>query len=186
MTERVHNVGDPMRPARLVENPQSTDNPILTFFLSYWHQKRIGSSIPTHSSFNPKEIRGHLPWVVVVDALPDFEDFRYRVVGTNVCRYYLADGTGKLIREAFAGLEQGTEIAEGTLALYRHACVTREPFSYTGPSSVYRDIYYPDFDALYLPYSADGMAANRVVNVFTFNYQKFVKTRSQSALMGTI
>jgi hypothetical protein len=184
MAESEHMVGDPARPSRIVVDPQVIDNPILDFFLSYWRSKRGAQALPLRNGFLPQEVRGHLPWVVVADALPDYTDFRYRVVGTHVCRYFLGDGTGKTVREAFG--EVSAELAEGTLWLYRHACSERIPVRFTGPSSRWQEIYFPDFDAAYFPYSSDGKAADRVVNIFTFNYQKFLETRSTRVLAGAV
>lgn len=177
-------VGHPARPSRLVGDPDTFDNPILDFFLTYWRTKRSDANLPLRSSFVPQEVRGHLPWVVVADALPDYVDFRYRVVGSNVCRYFLSDGTGKTIREAFSGAS--SEVIEGTLWLYRQACVERTPIRLTGPSSRWNEIYFPDFDAAYLPYSTDGERADRIVNIFTFNYQKFLEARSAKLVSGTV
>jgi hypothetical protein len=103
MVETVQMVGDLERPSTLVSNPEAIDNPILDFFLTYWRTKRGDAVLPLRDSFVPKEVRGHLPWVVVADALPDYLDFRYRVVGSHVCRYFLSDGTGKTVHEAFTG-----------------------------------------------------------------------------------
>jgi hypothetical protein len=70
--------------------------------------------------------------------------------------------------------------------LDRQACVERVPIRLTGPSSKWNEIYFPDFDALYFPYSSDGEAADRVITIFTFNYQKFLETRSRRVLTGAV
>lgn len=184
MAESKQILGDPTRPTTLVSDPESIDNPILGFFLAYWRAKRGTASLPLHSDFRPQEVRGHLPWVVVADALPNFEDFRYRVVGSHVCRYFLGDGTGKTVRESLGIASK--EIAEGTVQLYRQACKTRTSLRLTGPASRLDEIYFPDFDTAYFPYSLDGHTADRIVNVFTFNYQRFLETRSQRVLTGAI
>lgn len=172
MTEHVQMVGDRLRPTRLVEDPTRVENPILAFFLDFWREHRFGSSLPLRASFTPQRIRGNLPWVVTADALTDLTDFRFRVVGSRVAEYFLGNGTGKTIREAFAGVDQG--FVEANLWLYRRVCSERFPIQLTGPSSTYRQIYFPNYDALYLPYSTDGKHADRVVNIFTFNYDEIV------------
>ena len=168
----------------MVSDPEIMDNPILDFFLTYWRSKRGTARLPLRDSFKPQEVRGHLPWVVVADALPDYTDFRYRVVGSHVCRYFLGDGTGKTVRDAFMGVS--SELAEGTIWLYRTACVQCIPIRFTGPSSRWQDIYFPDFDAAYFPYASDGVIADRVLNVFTFNYRRFLETRSTRVLSGAL
>ncbi len=182
MTEVVELVGDPAQPSTLVTDPDTVDNSILAFFLTYWRTKRGDAVLPLRKSFVPQEVRGNLPWVVVADALDNFTDFRYRIVGANVSRYFLGDGTGKTAREAFAAW--GSEAVEDVVALNARACVNRSPVRLTGPAITVGKIFLPDFDVLYLPYSSDGETADRVVNVFTFNYRKFLETRSTGTLNG--
>lgn len=170
MSEHVQLVGDRVNPARLVENPQSIDNPILAFFENYWRESCLGAPLPLRASFTPQKVRGNLPWVVVADALPDHSDFRFRVIGSRVAEYFLGNGTGKTIREAFAGVE--AEFVDATVWLYRRSCTRRIPIRLTGPSSRHESIYFPNYDTLYLPYSSDGEHADRVINVFTFNYEE--------------
>jgi len=155
------------------------DNPILTFFLDYWNTKRADQPLPMHRGFVPREISKYLPWVVTVDALPDYSDFRRRVVGSNVCRYFLHNGTGKTVREAFA--EAPHEIAEETIELFRHACRHKVPSRLTGPSGNWNDIHFPNFDALNLPYASDGETDR---GALTFNYAEFLTTRSPGLLAG--
>jgi len=132
--------------------------------------------LPLHESFVPQEVRSHLPWVVVADALPGYEDFRLRVVGSRVADYFLGDGTGKTIREAFAGADE--ELREGFVWLFRHVCELRAPVRLTGPGSASKKMpYYPNFDVCYLPYSSDGVRADRVVNAFTFNHREMRAVR---------
>src|SRR6185295_4979011 len=102
--------------------------------------------------------------------LPDCSDFRFRVVGSRVAEYFLGNATGKTIREAFAGVDK--EFIDATVWLYRRSCSERIPIRLTGPSSRHQSIYFPNYDALYLPYSSDGEHADRVINVFTFNYEE--------------
>jgi hypothetical protein len=170
MAERIQMVGDRLRPMRLIEEPEEIENPILAFFLNYWRESLCGASLPLRASFTPQKVRGNLPWVVMADALPDCTDFRFRVVGSRVAEYFLGNGTGKTIRDAFKGTDKG--FVDGTLWLYQRTCSERTPIRLTGPSSTYHHIYFPNFDALYLPYSSDGECADRVVNVFTFNYEE--------------
>lgn len=175
MSEHVEIVGDPSRPSTRVDDPDAIDNPILSFFLEYWRARRGKCALPLHETFVPREIGSHLPWVVVADALPDYEDFRLRVVGSRVADYFLGDGTGKTIRAAFA--EADAELREGFVWLFRHVCVLGAPVRLTGPGSAGKLPYYPNFDVCYLPYSSDGVHADRVVNVFTFNHREMRAVR---------
>lgn len=175
MKNRARFVGDLKNPSEITDDPDEIDNPILTFFLNYWRRERGAAVLPLRRSFSPQVVRGYLPWVVVADALPGYADFRYRVVGTHVTRYFLNDGTGKTIHDAFA--RQGAEFIDGTIRLYKHACDLRTPFRLKGPSSRSQTIYYPEFDAIYLPYSSDGVTTDRVVTGFTFDNNRSILNR---------
>jgi hypothetical protein len=52
-------------------------------------------------------LREHLGWVIMVEVLPGEADFRYRLIGTLVTQYFLADSTGKTVSEAFAKNGEG-------------------------------------------------------------------------------
>lgn len=181
MAETVEIVGYPGRPARLVMDPEAVDNPLLGFFLDYWRSKRNGARLPMRASFAPQDIRDKLPWVVVVDALPDFADFRYRVVGTKVARYFLGNSTGMTAREAFA--KWGDEAVADVIDLYARACTACAPVRLTAPAIPHEKLALPEFDTLYLPYSSDGETADRVINIFTFDHAELVASRP-SALLG--
>lgn len=166
MPERVSFVGDPAHPSRLIEDPGSADdNPTIAFFLNYWRSKRE-KVLPLRDTFAPKEVRGHLQWVLTVDAMPQFEDFRYRVIGSRITDYFLGDATGKTIREAFSAIP---ELGERLIQLFRLCALERRPLRFTGPSSRYAEIFYPGYDCLYLPYSSDGVTTDRLVCIFTFD-----------------
>jgi hypothetical protein len=165
MAQNVLKIGDRQNPTWLVEDPDSLENPVLTFFLNYWRDKRFGATLPLHSSFVPKEIRGHLQWVVTIDVRPG--DFRFRLVGTRASEYFLGDGTGKTVREAYAGVDEA--FVAGVEWMYRRTCELKLPLRLTGPSSRYHNIFFPAFDSLYLPYSSDGEQVDRIVNIFWYN-----------------
>jgi len=171
--------GEPQNPTRLVEDPDAVDHPVLAFFLDYWNAGRNGAALPLRAGFIPREVRGNLQWVATADLEGD--DFRYRVVGTRVAAYFLADGTGKTSRQAFASADAG--LRDGILWLMHRACALRRPVRVTGPSSHWNSTFYPAYDTLYLPYSSDGETADRVVTVFTFDNGRMY--RSTSAALAT-
>jgi hypothetical protein len=178
MTERVTIYGESSHPTRVVEDPDRIDNPVLAFFLVYWREKCGTAPVPPTGAFNPKDVRAHLPWLVLADAIPGQDDFRYRLVGTRVAEYFLGDGTGKTVREAFTD----ERMREPTLWLYRQVCSEQKPIRLTAPGGKVRGVYFPDYDAVHFPYASDGKTADRILTVFTFNYQKFLETRSVRAL----
>ncbi|MGB8363036.1 MAG: PAS domain-containing protein [Rhizomicrobium sp.] len=170
MTGHVPCVDELACTSMLVDDPDQVDDSRLIFFLNYWRQKRGEARLPLRKSFVPQEVRGNLPWVIVADALPDYTDFRFRVVGSEISQYFLADGVGKTVREAFARTDG--PLADAMLLLYWRACFKRMPLRLTGPAGLYNDFFHPGFDAIFLPYSSDGELADRIVNIFTFNHVK--------------
>ena len=48
----------------------------------------------------------------------------------------------------------------------------RRPTRSTGPATKVNGVYFPAYDSLYLPYSTDGVSADRIVNAFSFNYDE--------------
>lgn len=178
MAGQVHQLGSEDRPSFLHEDPDAVDDPALAEMLGYWEASRGGNDIPPKAAFVPKDVKSRLPWIVVCDALPDDSDFVYRVVGTRVTDYFLGNGTGKTVTDAFVDAK---DIGQGTLWLYRRTCELRRPMRYIGAAAVYKSVYFPAFDALYLPYSSDGTKADRVVTLFVFNYEKLRERSRQMA-----
>lgn len=172
MSERVRVLGHPDNPTTIVEDPRTVDNPLLAFFLAYWRRMRGDAALPLRTTFVPSHIGKNLPWVVVADAIAETQDFRYRIIGSHVARYFLADGKGRTLREVFLGENQ--ILGEGAIWVYKRACERRIPIRASGPHNTFRGIVFPFFDALYLPYSSDGRKADRIVNVFWFDEQRFL------------
>jgi len=148
----------------LNEDPCNAEHPVSAFFLDYWRSKLRGRKFPLVADFVPKEVRSHLSSVVLIDALPDYSDFRYRLVGSSVCEYFLANCTGKTVSEVFAS----ERVARGIASVYRRACELEKPLRVTGPQISVSDVFFPTYDCLYLPYSSDGRRVDRLVNTFAF------------------
>ena len=174
MAGRTQSFGDADRPTVVCEDPDELSDPVLGFFLEYWQRKHRGNAVPLAADFIPREVRRNLRWVVLIDALPDYSDFRYRLVGSSVCEYFLGDGTGRTVREAFAGAD---DLAEGIVDLCRRACLLGRPIRVTGPFNVVNDIFFPPYDSLYLPYATRGDKPDRLVNTFVFNYDAIREKR---------
>jgi hypothetical protein len=94
MNDRLERVGTEINPAVL-------ENETLAFLFKYWNDKRGTRAMPTRAEIKASEIKEHLGWVILMEVLPGFSDFRYKLIGTLVNQYYLGDSTGKTVREAF-------------------------------------------------------------------------------------
>jgi len=165
---------------RMEENPASTGNPVLDFFLRYWNEKRGDRAMPSRAAIDMREIKEHLGWICLLDALPGFADFRYRLVGSRITDYFLGDGTGKTVSEAFEGPD--TALAEAALWVYRKCCMDRQPVRIISPCADWHGRYIPGNDALYMPLAADGETADKILAVFTFDYEEYRQTVSVHSL----
>jgi hypothetical protein len=175
MPNRTELIGNPARPLTVVADPDTVDNPILEFFLAYWREKRGTARLPLRAAFNSKEVGTKLPWVTVVDALPDYSDFRYRVIGTHIDEYFILNATGMTVTEAFAKLN--VRMGRLVISILQKTCIDRTPVRLTGPDFVLNNKFFPDYDTLYLPFSSDGEHTDRVVNAFVFNARKIMGAR---------
>ena len=85
-------------------------------------KKRVDGAVPQYGRFSARELSRHLSSIVVADALPGLENFRYRLVGSRVTRYFLSDATGKTIDQEFEG-----ELGQFLTALNRQVCLEGIP-----------------------------------------------------------
>lgn len=167
-------------PLKIEQDPSEIDNPILDFFRRYWDEKRGARAMPSRSDIKVRELKPHLGWVSLIDALPGFEDFRFRLVGSHVSQYFLGDGTGKLVSEAFASSPKA--FLEHVLWVYRTTCQSGRPLRISGPGASLKGQLFPDYDSLYLPLADDGAHANILMSVFTFNFDEYRRGRSVHSL----
>jgi hypothetical protein len=104
-------------------------SPLGREFLAYWHTKCLpGGGYPTRAGIVPEEMVRLLPYVFMVDVVPDRAgglDFRFRLVGTAIVEIE-GEHTGKLLssmfpdREAYAVLwRQYVDAAAGKIGMRR-------------------------------------------------------------------
>jgi PAS domain len=163
MVERLSLLGTTQNPTRVVVDPGTIEQRALAELLAYWRLKRGDQRIPRYEQFSPREIARHLGSVVVADAMPDCTNFRYRLVGSRVTRYFLSDATGKFIDQEFEG-----ELGQFLVALNRQACVESVPIRLTGPAAIIDGTLFPNYDTLYLPWAA-GEGGFKVISIFAFD-----------------
>ena len=155
-------------------DPQNIEQPILRFLKEYWDKKRGARAMPSRADIKPSEMKEYLGWVILVDVLPGYDDFRYRTIGSRVSQYFLADSTGRTIREAFAAYGEGA--VNAVVAVHRKAARDRVALrSYGGAG--WLDRSFLDFDAIFLPLSDDGETANMVLSAFTFDQAALLRDR---------
>lgn len=167
--------------ARAEINPARVTQPVLAAVYAYWKQKRGQRPMPTRADILPSELREHLGWIVMVDVTPGFEEFRYRLVGTLVNQYFLADATGKTIREAFSAY--APNVASAVTAVHRKAARDKVVVRSHGASD-WMGGGFEEFDALYLPLSDDGDTCNMLLTAFTFDREQVLLARQIARANG--
>jgi hypothetical protein len=158
MSARVSGVFTELNPTKLI-------NPALVFLKNYWNQKRGARSMPSRADIKPAEMKPYLGWIVLVDVLPDFSDFRYRTIGTRVSGYFAPDSTGKLVSEAFRA--KGEAVVNAMLVPYRKAARDKTIVHAWGAADWLGKAFL-DFESLHLPLSDDDVTANMVLSAITF------------------
>jgi hypothetical protein len=180
MPERVRLIGDPNRPIRVVEDPALVDQPDLAFFLDAWHRHKGDAPVPLRSAFAPRDYGPRLQWLVLAMALPDYADFRYRIIGSRVTRYFGADNTGRTVREVFGDIVP--EMGEFICWIFGKTCKTARPVRFAGSAFAIEKMYCPDYDSLCLPYSSDGRRRDLVLQMFVFNPDRLAGSRDARRL----
>lgn len=132
--------------------------PLLLRLYSLWQEKCRGDLLPARADFDPLEMRDCLGSVFLAEALPEDDDFRYTLVGSEITRAVKRDSTGKRVSEVFG--------AAG-LALYRKVRDERRPIRVHGPVDwLGRD--YIGYETVVLPLADDGRQVNRFIGGMIF------------------
>jgi hypothetical protein len=146
-------------------DPPRSSKPALAFLKDYWDSRRGARAMPSRADINPADMKAHIRAIVLVDVLPGFTDFRYRMIGSNVTEHMLGDATGKTLREAFA--RYGDAATEGAVAGYAHVARNKVVMRLHGSAAW---LHHPhlDFDSLHFPLSDDGENVNMVLSAVVF------------------
>ncbi len=130
----------------------------------YWLSLHKDGARPLRRDLDPVDIPLLLPHVMLVEALPGAEDFRYRLVGTHVARIHGADNTGKRVTECFAPRE-----CAQVMALYQRTVREAAPIVHRGRPRR-RDNRVLDYEIVHMPLwnGADGVGMVLAGLEFTF------------------
>ena len=84
----------------LIKDPDVGDLPRFAELLAYWQRKRGTRHMPRRSDIDPPvELVRHADSLVLIDVLADAQDFRYRLIGTQVVAGHGRDSTGMTARQ---------------------------------------------------------------------------------------
>lgn len=138
---------------------------MLAFVRRYWWKQRGDLSMPRRKDISPSDMKPHLPHVLLADVIEGGRDFRYRLIGAELQRFFAGNPTGRLMSEALADF--GAQTVEATLQMYRAAIQRGVPLRVRG-SGAYFSQGAKLVDALLTPLSDDGVNANMIFGTFTF------------------
>lgn len=123
----------------------------------YWRAKCRGACPPCRADIDPTEIPKLLPYLTIVEVVPDERRFVYRLVGTQEVEIRGQDPTGKSVAEAFYGPS-----LEEALFFYNKVAESAQPV-YDDSPFVGPDGRYNDEEMLFLPLSEDGAKVSRIL-----------------------
>lgn len=152
-------------------DPSHLAQPVLAALKAYWDKQRGERAMPARRDLDPIDLKSHLGWIAMLDAMPGFEDFRYRLVGTRIADYFPTDGTGQTIRQAFAPF--GNKTAGAVLAFHRQVARDRIPLHLSGALGRPGGAQFA-YEGLILPLSDDGVTTDKLMIGFTFDHAAVV------------
>jgi hypothetical protein len=119
---------------------------------AYWRRKSAGRMAPRRCDIDPAEIREHMPYLFMVDVLPEGE-YRYRLVGSELVERLGRNPTGRILSELHAERPRVYQLLK---ARFDQVVAAKGPVYSRGK------VYWLDGDDLrrfecgYFPLSEDG------------------------------
>lgn len=123
----------------------------------YWAARCRDGQPPRRADIDPIEIPKLLPYLTIVEVVPDARRYVYRLVGTREVEVRGNDPTGKSVTEGF----YGPSVADGH-KFYNRVVATMAPV-YDDSPYVSQDGRYNDEEMLFLPLSENGTTVSRIL-----------------------
>jgi hypothetical protein len=142
-------------------DPDAIRHERLRRFHDYWHAKRRGDALPGRADIDPLEFPWALGYVTLHDVLPD-GDIRVRLDATKAVEFFGVDLTGMRL-SAHRDRNMGAKMAQS----FTHVADTRTPLlldrDFLSQNRNWR------YQALVLPFAADGKAVDMVASVLSYD-----------------
>tara|TARA_E500000305_G_scaffold106710_1_gene105704 strand:- start:3977 stop:4483 length:507 start_codon:yes stop_codon:yes gene_type:complete len=142
-------------------------NPKIREFAEYWMSIHPGDRLPSRADFDPIDIPGLLPHLVLVDVTPDPIRFMVRLQGTDVTRAMRSELKGSYLDEAFPDFEQSFPHLDRV-----HVVETALPIHRMGTPSIQFALDYAPIERLHLPLSSDGSTVDKVISIFLYEQKE--------------
>jgi len=150
-----------------------SDNAVHAAIHAYWNARRGDRPMPKRSEMRPSDLKAHLGWLSILEALPGYDDFRYRLLGSRVTAYFGSDGTGYTLRQIYGLTSVKPERLDDLVRLHRTVCQHAVPMRLRGEAGVWGGRRHPKFDSLYLPLANDSDEAMLILMAFTFDWSSY-------------
>lgn len=137
----------------------------LARLFAYWQGKRHGDRLPSRGDIRPEEMKPFLPIVYLVDVLGD-DQFRYRLLGTEIVDYARRNMTGHILSPATHG-----PTFEQMRAVYRSACEGKALVFRRRARALDRDDALVRVDGIVLPLSSDGRSVDMLLGGMGFGHE---------------
>jgi len=155
-------------------NPRAPEPGLVTFIRNYWDKQRGARPMPSRMDIMPWDMKAHVPNVLLADVLNGGQDFRYRLVGTQLQNYFNGNPTGKTMSEVLASF--GSDSVERTIKTYATVVASKKPLRIRGSGAIYQQ-RAKLFDAILTPLSDDGKNVNIIFGAFVFEWDKKAEFR---------
>ncbi|WP_299616577.1 PAS domain-containing protein [Pelagibius sp.] len=126
-------------------------------FYRLWQDKRGDRIAPARSDFEVEDFRPWIGRLIIYEVVGEAEDFRYRLVGTDLVRVHGLDLTGRVVSEACY-----TAGNERTLVNLAEVCRRCEP-RYRNDGQVTVKQWARAMERLFLPLSSDGRTVDKII-----------------------
>jgi hypothetical protein len=130
----------------------------------YWIEKRGSRGAPSRADINPVEIKSVLPDIMIWNVETGRGQYTIRLVGENIVRFVGHNNTGQ---SATVGMPD--EAASTMIRVLDQVVETRAPHFRAGKAFWHREKNYRDFEACYLPLSADGSNVDMILGGAVFD-----------------
>jgi hypothetical protein len=150
----------PITEARYIEAPCDSR---LRALYDYWDARRGGRAMPARADIDPAAIPGLLPYVFMYGAAPE-GGYTVRLVGEAVVDFVGRNATGNP-----AGIVMPSRSAEMIVRILDTVTSERAPKFRAGKTHWLAEKSHRDYEACFLPLSADGDTVNIVLCGLSFS-----------------
>jgi hypothetical protein len=161
--ERGSTVSDLNRPVTeplFIDQPR---DPKLRTLLEYWNGARGTRTMPRRADIDPTEIPRLLPHIVMYTVMPE-GGYTIRLVGESIVTFVGVNASGRA-----AGSTMPPQASEILHKVLDRVVAERAPVFRAGKAHWRPDKSYRDFEACFLPLSADGEHVDIILCGITFS-----------------